>query len=76
MRAAPPSAGRRGLALAGESRSSRPLVKTPGGCIRREIREKAEGQSLRSLYISRSEQQLSSAYAFYQQFQDNGHTLI
>lgn len=34
MRGAPPSAGRTGLTLAGGSRSSRPLVKTPGGCIR------------------------------------------
>lgn len=35
MTAAPPSAGRRGLTLAGGSRSSRPLVKAAGGCIRR-----------------------------------------
>lgn len=36
VKAAPPSAERRGLTLAGGSRSSRPLVKMLGGCIRRE----------------------------------------
>lgn len=35
MRDAPPSEGRRGLTLGGGSRSSRPLVKAPGGCVRR-----------------------------------------
>lgn len=34
VRTAPPSAGRRGVTVAGGSRASRPLVKTPGGCIR------------------------------------------
>lgn len=35
VRDAPPSEGRRGLTLDGGSRSSRPLVKAPGGCMRR-----------------------------------------
>lgn len=35
VRDAPPSEGRRGLTLGGGSRSSKPLVKAPGGCVRR-----------------------------------------
>lgn len=56
MRAAPPSAGRRGLTLAGGSRSSRPLVKTPGGCIRRGRGRRKEV----SLYIASTSAKVNS----------------
>lgn len=58
MRAAPPSAGRRASTLVGGSRSSRPLVKIPGGCIRRGLWgggwEKEGGQHLTSHPTSQS----------------------
>lgn len=59
VRAAPPSAGRRGMTLAGGSRSSRPLVKAPGGCIRRGWGRRKEV----SVYIASTSAIVKSNYA-------------